>query len=455
MALVGDLFGSLPIFQEDFNLLERKKSAFSDGTLLLSTTISQTLGETNYSDVESPSFKSTFFSLTGVQAPSEETLRQRLNQVAKDPRIGGMIDDCNVELLKLAPISPTIYGGKEYIPLDIDVTPFLNPDVTKEGVGRTYKGVDGFAPIMAYLGHYALDFELRPGTQHSEKGAVDFLNNCIDMAIRIGYSPSQLLVRVDGAHDDSKFVEACSLAGVGFIIARNLRKESPRDYARFMKINSEGIFDPDEPTTMTHRCIIEDKKPANFSGNVRCIAELKEEYKDKNGTLLMEVDDPHSADYANESWRKYRLQTFWTNVEVINESGEVCNDEAKYVEECMWMYREHATSEQFHSELKTDMNMELLPSHHFATNSLILKLSVLAFNALRLISDNALLIGPTFKSYRNRKMKLDRIRIATTIKSFMKVPFRLVRHAKKIIFRLGREYIHYKTFVTLHNFFRA
>jgi len=37
----------------------------------------------------------------------------------------------------------------ELIPLDIDVSPSDNSKTKKEGVSRTYKGTDGFAPIFA------------------------------------------------------------------------------------------------------------------------------------------------------------------------------------------------------------------------------------------------------------------------------------------------------------------
>lgn len=39
-----------------------------------------------------------------------------------------------------------------YVPVDIDVTPFDNSKTRKEGVSRTYKGYDGYAPIMVYIG---------------------------------------------------------------------------------------------------------------------------------------------------------------------------------------------------------------------------------------------------------------------------------------------------------------
>ena len=54
------------------------------------------------------------------------------------------------------------------VPVDIDVTPMDNSKSKKEGVSRTYKGFDGYAPVMAYIGTegYAINFELREGKQH-------------------------------------------------------------------------------------------------------------------------------------------------------------------------------------------------------------------------------------------------------------------------------------------------
>ena len=45
------------------------------------------------------------------------------------------------------------------------------------GVSRTYKGVDGYAPMMAYIGTegYAINFELREGNSTAKRGQ---LNSC-------------------------------------------------------------------------------------------------------------------------------------------------------------------------------------------------------------------------------------------------------------------------------------
>jgi len=43
-------------------------------------------------------------------------------------------------------------GDEHFIPVDIDVSPFDNSGSKKEGVSFTYKKMDGYAPIFAYIG---------------------------------------------------------------------------------------------------------------------------------------------------------------------------------------------------------------------------------------------------------------------------------------------------------------
>nr|WP_230986832.1 hypothetical protein [Cohnella fermenti] len=47
-----------------------------------------------------------------------------------------------------------------------------NSGTKKEGVSYTYKGMDGFAPMFAYLGQegYGVNTELREGSQHCQNG---------------------------------------------------------------------------------------------------------------------------------------------------------------------------------------------------------------------------------------------------------------------------------------------
>ena len=48
---------------------------------------------------------------------------------------------------------------------------------------------------------------MRPGSQHSNKGALEFIRQCLDMAEMLGVDLKNVLVRLDSAHDDAEIIE--------------------------------------------------------------------------------------------------------------------------------------------------------------------------------------------------------------------------------------------------------
>ena len=97
--------------------------------------------------------------------PSEETLRQRMDDIGDSLR--QTILEQNVEMLLANKIQPTALANG-LVPVEIDVTPMDNSKSKKEGVSRTYKGGDGYAPMMAYIGTegYAIIFEYSDRNKH-------------------------------------------------------------------------------------------------------------------------------------------------------------------------------------------------------------------------------------------------------------------------------------------------
>ena len=116
--------------------------------------------------------------------PSEETLRQRMDDIGDSLR-QTILED-NIALLLANDIKPTALENG-YVPVDIDVTPMDNSKSKKEGVSRTYIGFDGYAPMMSYIGTegYAINFELREGKQHCQKGTVEFLQETIELCKKL------------------------------------------------------------------------------------------------------------------------------------------------------------------------------------------------------------------------------------------------------------------------------
>jgi len=101
---------------------------------------------------------------------------------------------------------------------------------------------------------------------------------------------------------------------------------------------------------------------------------------------------------------------------------------------CINLYHDHATSEQYHAELKSDMGIERLPSGKFSTNNLFLRLSSLAFNLLRNIGQRALAM-PQYPTDGN---EVSRKRLRLVIRDLIRIACKFVQHANRTFIKFGR-----------------
>ena len=116
-----------------------------------------------------------------------------------------------------------------------------------------------------------------------------------------------------------------------------------------------------------------------------------------------------------------KVDTYWTNLPL--EAQEIIE-----------LYQDHATSEQYHSELKTDMNVERLPSGKFDANQIYLHCSMLAFNILRVI-------GTALIKYKNLapvKITVQRRRLRSIIRDLIFIACKHVKHAHNETLKFGR-----------------
>lgn len=125
-----------------------------------------------------------FYRALGIKTvPSSATMRQRLNQKANVEGWKSIILEESAILLKQfdSPVTLTFLKDSEtkYVPLDMDVSPFDNSNTKKEGVSRTYKGCDGYAPSFSYLGQegYVVNVELREGKTHVKRILLPFFKS--------------------------------------------------------------------------------------------------------------------------------------------------------------------------------------------------------------------------------------------------------------------------------------
>ena len=96
------------------------------------------------------------------------------------------------------------------------------------------------------------------------------------------------------------------------------------------------------------------------------------------------------------------------------------------------LYADHGTHEQFHSEFKTDLDLERLPSGKFDTNYLVCDLAAVAMNILRLMGQ-AGLHGPDAPVRHPAKRR----RIRTVMQELIYRAGRLIEHGRQLVLGLG------------------
>ena len=121
-----------------------------------------------------------------------------------------------------------------------------------------------------------------------------------------------------------------------------------------------------------------------------------------------------SADGQEMLFPETEIDMYWTSLGVSD--GEVIE-----------LYHNHAVCEQYHSEIKTDMGIERLPSGKFDTNALILKLTMIAYNILRIIGTAAM----KGNDMPVRHSTIKRRRIRTVIDDLILIAGHLTDHARK------------------------
>jgi len=349
--------------------------------------------------------------LSLTRVPAKETLRLYLEKLAKfGAIIRTAIQACNTTLLlKVSTITPLVIEDQQYIPVDVDVSTMDNSKSHKEGVSRTYMGFDGYAPIFSYIGTegYMLDCELREGSQHCQKGTPDFLKHNLQIIAQLPLS-HPVLFRLDGGNDSIDTILPLIGKNRFLLIKRNLRKERPdywldvaetfgkRENPREGKIVYTGSITKSHPKAepdMPDLDIV-------FQVTVRTI--------DKKGVAYLVPD--------------VEIETWWTN---LFQSPEAI----------IQAYHEHGTSEQFHSELKTDMDVERLPSGKMTVNSLLLILSMFAFNTLRFIGQSALALPELLPV----KMETERKRLKKVISDLICIACKFVQHSRQVSLRIFKD----------------
>jgi len=375
-------------------------------------------GKTEYEDMremqEDPSYYCKALRMDSIA--SAETVRQRLDYLGPELARTSLIMEESANLLKTCEITPTAtFTG--HVPLDIDVSVHDNSKTKKEGVARTYLGIDGYAPIYAYLGEegYLCNAELREGSSHSQDGTEGFLEETLRLAKKT--TTEKLLVRMDSGNDSLDNIKLCIKEEADYIIKRNLRRERKEEWLE-TAIKHGEVTKPRDGKRVYTGSILRDR---GLKEPVRIVFQVTERTVLANGQILLVPE--------------INVETWWTSLE-------------NAPEEIFRLYCEHATCEQFHSEIKSDIGLERFPSGRFDTNAAILKIAALAYNILRIIGQTALGKGEKLTRHDVR-----RLRAKTVMKRLIFIAVHVISHARQAFLSLGRSNLWRKTFMGVYEAF--
>ena len=337
---------------------------------------------------------------------SQDTVRLYLGKMAEDAdAIIEQLKESSAKIIKKAPLHGIWIENSRYLPVDIDTLALDNSKTKKEGVSRTYRGFDGYHPIMAYVGKegYMLDCELRPGSQHCQKGTPAFISGLAGH-LKNMQDNGRFLFRLDSGNDAWETLKAIVCAGKEHycIVKRNNRKENLEKWLERAKRGGARA----EPRKGKKVWVgtannIHPQKKGECIPEISCVYEVTERKTDSAGNafLIPEIE----------------VNLWWTN---LGCSAEKVID----------LYHGHATSEQFHSELKHDMDIERLPSGKFAVNRILLAVAMNAYNTLRLLGQKS--VEPETRAKHKRK------RLGKVISDIICIGGKLVKHAKCLVFKI-------------------
>ncbi len=402
LPFISNFLNNSKIFSR-INIISKVKKnsgAISDYDIVKTCVALICLGKTNFDDVEQYR-KDRYFkkTLRLKTVPSAPTIRQRIETYAEE--MWTALRQISFELVKAFFSDEAIeVNGNKYIILESDVTPFDNSNTNKEGVARTYKNFFGYAPMISYAGEsgFMINNELRNGDAHSNCAGTDkYFTETINFARQLGAYP--LLAIMDSGNDDKKLVSQFIEQDTEFIIKRNLRREPIEKYINYA-IDKHEIKSVDKKTGSTIYYSRWEHRVGGFNVPIAIVVTEKTMDKKTRQPCLMP---------------QYDVDVYWNS---LNLSADIVEEQ----------YHKHGTSEQYHSEFKSDLDMERLPSGKFSSNYTIMLLGMVSFNLLRITGKQLLHTGMVPGVRRGK-----RLRIRTVIQNIMYMAGQYIEHARQSV----------------------
>jgi hypothetical protein len=275
------------------------------------------------------------------------------------------------------------------IRIDTDSSIFDNSQSKKEGVAVGYTGVAGYAPLCSFHeGGIAIGAKLCPGNHHALHEGYEEYFAQVRKNVKELEPDSAMIWIDDAAFDCEKLMSRHQADGDYFIIRHNMRQEPQEELVKTAMEQGCAVIVRPGKTVYTGSTI----RRRGYL-DIRLVYEVTERTS-KKGQMLLKPE--------------YTIFSVCTNLMDVSE------------EDILRKYRDRGTCEQYFAEIKSELDLERLPSGKFAVNEFIFQLGMFVMNMLRVIGQS--LLDPSIQKMR----KATRRRLRTVIQNLMYLSGRMV-----------------------------
>jgi hypothetical protein len=298
-----------------------------------------------------------------------------------------------------------------HIAVDIDGFAMDNSGTKKEGVNRTYRNFDGYLAMPVYLANegWLIECSLLPGSQHPQKAVNSLLQRALARVRQM--TKNKILLRADSTHDAvTNRVELARQDDADYIIKWNPRQQDHQAW-NILGFSKGNVATPRRGERVATFSIMDKHSATDENGQVKefCfprVMRVTERTIDKKGQQLL------IPEIEFEGW--------WTSLSVSDE-------------EVIALHKGRGLCEQYHSEIKPDMDLERSPLGKFATNQFVMASAALVYNILRFIGQLSIV-----NSRGIIRHPAKRRRIKTVIQELICCAARLIATGRRLKLRVSR-----------------
>ncbi len=443
LVLVGALLKRFTSFQATFNARFRKgPSGIPFGDVLIPGLAMLCTGKSDFEAVrllQGASWAPRALQVGRIASP--ETLRQNLDLLGDQflPVCREIVETALLDLLQNTRLKPSaLWTG--HVALDIDTSPQDNSKTKKQGIGRTYKGMDGYCPILAYAGleGFLIGSEFRTGTQHSQKGAPAFIRQQIQRLRSLGIE--RVLVRLDSGFDAADTMLAIRVEAADFVIAVNPRGEDEQQWLdQAMALPKAAWIRLKDTRNLRIAYLERVETRQNKEGEeiqVRRVVRVKKR---------LEVEVASKDSHAPILGRRvvFEVGSSWSTSLTMDPCRCPHGEGDLPAPSIARLYEDHGTSEQFHAELKGELDLGRRPSGRVKTNALVFHLGGLAYNLVRVL-------GIMGKAVFRHRHPSKRRRMKTVIQELILIPARFLGGSNQMKLDLGKAHPSREAILALH-----